>query len=56
MKQISNRHYAMLVEKLPRVLWLAREGGGAATLRQQEDIRLLSQMCRQLEKKNITKP
>lgn len=55
MKQISNRHYDLLMEKLPRVLRMAREGGGAATLRQQEDIRLLALMCRQLEKKNFTK-
>lgn len=41
----------MLIEKLPRVLQMARKGGGAVTLRQQEDIRLLSLMCRQIEKK-----
>lgn len=52
MKAISNRHYSLLVEKLPRVLQLALDGSGAVTLRQQEDIRQLRLLCRQLEKKS----
>lgn len=46
----------MLIEKLPRVLQLARTGSGAATLRQKEDIRQLNLLCRHLEKQYNNNP
>lgn len=53
MKEISNRQYALLVEKLPRVLQMARTGSKAVTLRQCEDIRQLWLLQLQLKKKLI---
>lgn len=46
MKQISNRHYQLIISKLPTALSLAKSA--AATTRQQEDLRLLSLMLRSL--------
>jgi hypothetical protein len=54
MKSISNRQYALLVEKLPRVLQMARTGSKAVTLRQCEDIRQLSLLHLQLKNKLST--
>lgn len=51
MRQISNRQFALLVEKLPRVLQMARTGSKAVTLRQCEDIRQLWLLQLQLKKK-----
>lgn len=50
MIEISNRHYSMILDKLPGVLQMAREQ--ATSLRQSEDIRLLTLMHKQLKKKN----
>lgn len=51
MKEISNRQYKLLVDKLPRVLLLARGCGTVLTLRQQEDIRQLTLLYKKLQKK-----
>ena len=48
MIEISNRHYALLIDKLPRVLDMARKH---LSLRQQEDIRQLQLMHNQLSRK-----
>lgn len=52
MIEISNRHYALLIDKLPRVLAMARKQGTSLTLRQCEDIRQLQLLHCQLKKKN----
>lgn len=49
MIEISNRHYALLIDKLPRVLDMARKQH--LSLRQQEDIRQIQLMHNQLSRK-----
>lgn len=49
MIEISNRHFDMLVEKLPCVLDMARRQD--MTLRQSEDIRQLTLLHKQLKRK-----
>jgi hypothetical protein len=49
MKAISNRHFDMLVEKLPCILDMARRQD--MTLRQSEDIRQLTLLHKQLKRK-----
>lgn len=51
MREISNRQYSLLIDKLPRVLALARGGGSRLSLRQAEDIRQLWLLQLQLRKK-----
>lgn len=50
MKEISNRNFDMLVEKLPCVLDMARRQQ-EMTLRQSEDIRQLTLLHKQLKRK-----
>lgn len=38
MIEISNRHFDLLIEKLPRLLDMVRKGQAPTTLRQQEDL------------------
>lgn len=49
MIEISNRHFDMLVEKLPCILEMARRQD--MTLRQSEDIRQLTLLHKQLTRK-----
>ncbi len=53
MIEISNRHFAILIEKLPRVLKLAQRGITSQNLRQQEDIRQLLLLQKQLYNKSL---
>lgn len=57
MKQISNRHFSLIIDKLPRILKLARQSGGLS-LRQAEDIRQLQllhiQFVKQQQKNSHT--
>lgn len=50
MIEISNRHFDMLVEKLPCILDMARRQKDM-TLRQSEDIRQLTLLHKQLKRK-----
>lgn len=49
MIEISNRHFALLIDKLPRVLELARQR--QASLRQTEDLRQLFLLHKQFKDK-----
>ena len=49
MIEISNRHFDLLIDKLPRILTMARKQ--ELSLRQQEDIRQLQLLHNQLQKK-----
>ena len=49
MIEISNRHFDLLIDKLPSILSMARKQG--LSLRQQEDIRQLQLLNNQLQKK-----
>lgn len=51
MKQISNRQFLLLLDKLPRVIALARSSGQRLSLRQSEDIRQLLLLHSQLSRK-----
>lgn len=51
MIEISNRHYDIIMDKLPRVITMARKNGASLTLRQCEDIRQLLLLHTQLKKK-----
>ena len=53
MIEISNRHFDIIIDKLPRVLndLLQKSRTSPLTLRQTEDIRQLQLMCQQLKKK-----
>ncbi len=55
MKEISNRHFQLLVDKLPRVLDMIQKQSLSMTLRQQEDVRQLKMLHRQLRNKFNTK-
>ncbi len=55
MKEISNRQFSQLTEKLPRILALARGARRSLTLRQYEDIRQLQLLHNQLVKKKFNK-
>lgn len=48
---ISNRHYAVITDKLPRILELVRKGNSGLSLRQNEDIRQLSLLVSHLTRK-----
>ena len=52
MIEISNRHFDTLIDKLPRILEMARDQ--VPTLRQSEDIRQLLLLHRQLLKKKMS--
>lgn len=54
MKEISNRQFQMLVDKLPQVIQLARAQGEPLTIRQSEDIRLLDVLHKQLRNKHLS--
>lgn len=54
MKEISNRQFQMLVDKLPQVIQLARARGEPLTIRQSEDIRLLEVLHKQLRNKYLS--
>lgn len=51
MIEISNRHFELLIEKLPRLLDMVRKGQPPTTLRQQEDLRQIWLLHGQLKKK-----
>ena len=51
MIEISNRHCEIILDKLPRILEMARNGEKPHTLSQSEDIRLLSLLHARLRKK-----
>jgi hypothetical protein len=51
MIEISNRHFDIIINKLPRVLAMARKQRTSLTLRQCEDIRQLQLLHLQLTKK-----
>ena len=53
MKEISNRHFNLLIDKLPSLLAMARRQGKPLSTRQHEDIRQLQVLHRQLLKKNL---
>jgi hypothetical protein len=53
MIEISNRHFDLLIDKLPRILAMARKQ--ELSLRQQEDIRQLKLLHNQLQKKKNCK-
>lgn len=48
---ISNRHYGIITDKLPRILEMVRKTDKQLSLRQYEDIRQLSLLVSQLTKK-----
>jgi len=55
MIEISNRHYEVLVTKLPRLLQMARNGQKPTTLRQQEDLRQIYLLHKQImNKRSLT--
>ncbi len=51
MTEISNRHFDIIINKLPRILAMARKQGKSLTLRQLEDIRQLQLLHEQFTKK-----
>ena len=51
MTEISNRHFDIIINKLPRILAMARKQGKSLTLRQLEDIRQLRLLHEQFTKK-----
>lgn len=53
MKEVSNRQFDKLIEKLPRVLAMAQRHGKPLTLSQGEDIRQLQLLHSQLLKKKF---
>ena len=53
MIEISNRQFEQLLEKLPRLIAMARKQ--ELSLKQQEDIRLLRLLYNQLQKKKNCK-
>lgn len=53
MIEISNRHFDLLIDKLPRILAMVRKQ--ELSLRQQEDLRQLQLLHNQLQKKKNCK-
>ena len=51
MIEISNRHFDLLIEKLPCLLDMVRKGQAPTTLQQQEDLRQIWLLHGQLKKK-----
>ena len=51
MIEISNRQFEQLLDKLPRIIAMARKQ--ELSLKQQEDIRLLRLLYNQLQKKEL---
>ena len=54
MKDISNRQFELLLDKLPRLIEIARSRGEPLTIRQSEDIRLLEVLHKQLRNKHLS--
>ncbi len=54
MKDISNRQFELLLDKLPRLIEIARVRGETLTIRQSEEIRLLEVLHKQLRNKHLS--